>query len=106
MQNKTLQMKRVLHTALLVLMLNAAGKEKGYAQDFDFAAVCETGQTLYYNIIDSTNHYIELTCPGDSYSYNYWTNFVEPTGNIILPESVHYNDVTYIVTTNRRICFL
>lgn len=62
MKMKNLPMKKALHTALLVLLLSVAGMTKMYA--FDFSAVCETGQTLYYNITDSTNHYVSLTCPG------------------------------------------
>ena len=96
MQNKTLQMKRALHTALLVLLLSVVGVTKMYA--YDFYAVCETGQTLYYNITDATNHYVKLTYPGVSPS-NPWYNYTEPTGNIIFPESVQYNGITYSVTS-------
>ena len=55
MQLKSLQMKRALRNALLVLLLIVAGMEKGYAQNFDFSTVCSTGQTLYYRYIEATN---------------------------------------------------
>ena len=55
MKTKDLQLKRALRTALIVLLLNVVGMTKMYA--YDFNAVCETGQRLYYNIIDATNHY-------------------------------------------------
>lgn len=98
---KTLQMKRALRTAVLVLLLGAFGTTKMYAS-FDFSAVCETGQTLYYNIIDANNHYVELTCPGESS----WTGFLKPTGNIILPENVQYNGSNYIVTSLGNYAFV
>lgn len=37
----------------------------GTAYAYDFSAICSTGQTLYYNITDATNRYVEITCPGD-----------------------------------------
>ena len=96
MQVKDLQLKRALRTALLVLLLNAVGIGKMYA--YDFSAVCETGQTLYYNIIDYDNHYVELTCPG-TVNYNGWSGYTQPSGNIILPTSVQFNATTYTVTS-------
>ena len=69
----------------------------GTAYAHDFSAVCSTGQTLYYNIIDATNHYVEITCPGANTSIP-WDGFTKPTGNITLPSTVTYNGVTYTVT--------
>ena len=63
---------------------------------YDLSAVCSTGQTLYYNITDATNHYVEITYPG-SYGTTYWNGFTRPTGNITLPSSVTYNGVIYTV---------
>ncbi len=81
----------------IVLLLFAMGMTKIYA--YDFSAVCSTGQTLYYNIIDSENHYVELTCPGTPWNgeaaYN---GFTRPTGNISLPANVSYNGISYSVT--------
>lgn len=94
MQNKTLQTKRVLRTALLILLLSEAGMGKGYA--YDFCAVCSSGQTLYYNIVDAANHYVALTYPSNSNCY--WCEYVQPSGNIILPETIQYNGINYTVT--------
>ena len=96
MQTKDLQMKRTLRTVLFVLLLGVVGMTKGYA--YDFSAVCETGQTLYYSITDAENHYVELTCPGDP-GWNGWDGYTKPTGDIILPEEVEYDGVTYTLTT-------
>ena len=97
MQTKSLQTKMALHTALLVLLLSVAGMGKGYA--YDFSAVCPTGQTLYYNITDATNHYVELTYPGTAFNFQYWTGFTEPIGDIVLSESVSYQGINYSVTS-------
>ena len=97
MNKRHLQTKRILLSVLIVLLLNVVGLTKMYA--YSFSAVCSTGQTLYYNIIDYDNHYVELTYPGSSTNFNYWTGFTTPTGNIILSDSVQYNGVTYTLTT-------
>lgn len=78
----------------LFLLLSVAGMGKGYA--YSFSAVCPTGQTLYYNITDATNHYVKVTYPvygweGDDYT--------KPAGNLILPEIVEYDGNNYIVTS-------
>lgn len=96
MRNRHLHLKKALRAALFVLLLSVVGTTKMYAS-YDFSAVCETGQTLYYNITDAENHYVELTYPG-SYSGS-WTGFTMPTGDVILPESVQYDGVTYSVTS-------
>ncbi len=93
MSIKSLPLKRAVRTALLALLLGAAGMTKGYA--YDFSAVCPTGQTLYYDITDATNHYVGLVAPGGT-SYS---GFTRPTGDIVLPESVQNSGVTYTVTT-------
>ena len=92
MQEKDLQLKRALRCALFVLLLGAVGMEKMYGS-YNFNAVCQTGQTLYYNIVDAENHYVELTYPGSS-QYNGWSGFTKPTGDIVLPESVQHEGVT------------
>ena len=86
-------------TVLMALAMN------GFAQilHYDFSAVCETGQTLYYLITSEEEHTVMLTYPiseenngfaGDYYSYSH----PEPQGEIILPSSVFYNDTHYSVT--------
>ena len=72
--------------------------------DYDFSAVCATGQTLYYNIIDANNHYVEITYPGTSTS-SPWEGYTQPTGNITLPSSVTHNNVTYAVKAIGDVAF-
>ena len=91
-------MKKKLHPqkSLFALLL-ALFVGMGTANAVDFYKTCSTGQTLYYNIIDATNHYVEITCPGDPDADDPWEGYTKPTGNITLPSSVTYNNVTYAV---------
>ena len=77
-----------MRAALLVLLLNVVGLTKMYA--YSFSAVCSTGQTLYYNNTNATNHYVEITFPGDPYHHPYdpYEGVTKPTGNITLPSTV------------------
>ena len=97
MGNRAIQFHKALSAALFVLLLSVAGMTKMYA--YDFSAVCETGQTLYYNITDAQNHEVELTCPSANHFYYSWYGFAEPTGDIILPETVQYEGNTFTVTS-------
>ena len=108
---RLIQMKRVLRTVVLVMLLGVSGTTIMYAS-YDFSAVCETGQTLYYNIIDANNHYVKLVSPvtPEFSSTNYgnwiqyglindpWEGHERPIGKIILPEFVTMNEITYAVT--------
>ena len=83
-----------MRTALLVLLLSAAGMGKGYA--YDFSSVCSTGQTLYYSIIDAAN--VALVAPNGN-NLNGWNGYTRPTGDIVLPETVQNDGITYSVTS-------
>ena len=99
MKIKNLHRKRAAFYVLFILLLSMVGMTKMYAS-YDFSAVCPTGQTLYYNITNATNHYVELACPGNATSvYWSWAGFTRPTGNITLPSNVEYNGITYTVTS-------
>jgi hypothetical protein len=67
----------------------------GTAHAYDFSKNY-SGQTFYFNIIDATNHYVEITYPGSS-SDSPWEGYTKPTGSITLPSSIIYNNVTYSV---------
>ena len=85
------------HFVLLFLLLCVVGMTKSYA--YDFSAVCETGQTLYYNITNAEYHYVELTYPGTT-TFNPWGGYTKPTGNIVLPKYVYdANDDQYFLTS-------
>ena len=68
----------------------------GYAMAYDFSAVCETGQTLYYNITSDTVPYtVEVI--RENTSSPYYTTY--PIGNLAIPSSVTNSDITYSVTS-------
>lgn len=58
---------------------------------YDFSAVCESGQTLYFTI--KNNLEVILTPPTPSG----WYGYSEPTGDLIIPENVEYGEYTYTV---------
>ena len=77
----------------LILIL-AAFCGMSSASAYDFSAVCPTGQTLYYNIIDAVNHEVEIVCPDED---EYWSWFEKPSGYIELPTSVECDGINYAV---------
>ena len=96
MEKRNLHLQKKVIPILFILLLSAAGMTKGFA--YDFSAVCETGQTLYYTITDAENHYVELTYPGTD-QYNGWWGYTKPIGDLVLPENVQYDGLTYSVTS-------
>ena len=92
-------MKRILPNlkgVFALLLALSLGMGTAYAS-YDFSAVCSTGQTLYYNIIDATNHYVEITCPGTE--NDPWpAEFTKPSGPFVLPADVTHGGVIYSVT--------
>ena len=83
-------MKKFIFTLILALLGGACA----WAEDYDFSAVCSTGQTLYYKIIDDNAHTVKFVCPG----FLSWNGYQEPTGEIEFPEMVEHNGVAYSVT--------
>lgn len=77
-------MKNIKHlfTALLLLCSTAVT-----AHDFVVGGV-------YYNKADATNKTVEVTYKGDNYS-----SVNEYVGNVVIPESVTYDGVTYSITS-------
>ena len=76
----------------------------GFAQNqYDFSAVCESGQTLYYRITDAEAHTVILTHPyrqegNPSFQGDYYEGYVKPEGEIIISSVVTYNGTDYTVT--------
>ncbi|MBR5982399.1 MAG: leucine-rich repeat protein, partial [Bacteroidales bacterium] len=74
----------------------------GYAMAYDFSAVCSTGQTLYYNITSNEEPYtVEVVRENESAPF--YSTY--PTGELVIPESVEYNSVTYSVARIGEIAF-
>ena len=66
---------------------------------YDFSAVAPTGQTLYYTILPTNN-----VCVVPPIGYNgtagqrNWDGYNEPTGALMIPDSVTHDGSTYYVT--------
>ena len=89
-------MKKLLpNQKRLFALLLALGLGMGTAQAYSFSATCSTGQRLYYNIINSADHWVEITYP--AINGTYWSQFTRPAGNITLPSSVTDNGINYTV---------
>ena len=62
---------------------------------YDFSAVAPSGQTLYYNIVNGS---VTITYP-HYYSGGYYVEYGEPSGDLVIPDSVSHNGDVYPVTT-------
>ncbi len=79
---------------LFVILVLLALATSASAQ-VDFSAVCETGQTLYYQISNPITSEVILKAPG----YPNWTGYEKPTGDLIIPEQVEHDGNTYTVVS-------
>lgn len=90
--------KLFIITVLMALAVN------GFAQilHYDFSAVCETGQTLYYLITNEEEHTVKITYPyseeNEQFEGDFYDHHPEPQGEIVLPSVVYYNGIQYYVT--------
>ena len=81
-------MKRFSLTLMLSVILAV-----GYAQTYSFSEVCETGQALYYQILDNTVDYtVKLVAPNPYLPY--WDEGTEPTGDMRIPDVVSHEGKT------------
>lgn len=64
---------------------------------YDFYAT-SYGNRLYYKILDSSRVMVVHPLEFDSVGNSFWTGYVQPTGRLVIPDSVVYNNVTYTVT--------
>ena len=84
-------MKKLNITFLLTMLMSMVGLN---ASAHDIAVQNADGVTIYYNFINN-NTELAVTYRG-SYSYSYSNEY---TGNVVIPESVTYNEKTYSVTS-------
>ena len=77
--------------AIVAIMASSLALE---AQNFDFSASCESGQTLYYKITGSNE--VEITYPNtDMFPY---LGPQMPVGNVTIPSMVTFEGHEYEVT--------
>ena len=80
---------------LLILLLIVVGIAN-CALAYDFSAVCSSGQTLFYTITSREEPFTVQIVSENTSSPYYTTN---PTGGLVFPESVEYNDTIFSVTS-------
>lgn len=96
MKKRIIQSRMTAKAWMIALLLGVLGESYAY----DFSAVCETGQTLYYSITDTTNHYVEMVAPNSfGYYYEGWDGYTKPSGNMVLDSIVTFENVDYTVTS-------
>jgi hypothetical protein len=79
---------------LLIITAMVAIQVSAIAQtNFDFSAVCASGQTLYYQITDADAHEVALVPP----TSGGWGSYPRPHGDIIFPETVEHEGSSYDV---------
>ncbi|MBQ6772243.1 MAG: leucine-rich repeat domain-containing protein [Bacteroidales bacterium] len=96
MKKTTLLLKGRWRTALLVLLLSAAGMANVFADGYDYAEVCPSGQTLYYKIDPDDPNSVIVVPPyyyhfdGQSAPiYEFWgQGYEKPVGDVIIPETL------------------
>ena len=67
-----------------------------HAMAYDFSAMCESGQILFYSITSNEEPYtVKVVVENESSSSAYSTY---PTGDLVVPATVTYNDIEYSVT--------
>lgn len=62
---------------------------------YDGSVVAPSGQTIYYNFNNTTST-ITITVPGYTH---YWEDYPQPTGALVIPDSIIHNGINYPVTT-------
>ena len=77
-------------------MIVLATSAKAYP--YHFSAVCETGQTLYYYILPNDNQEVKVTYPYNNTTNPYY-GYTKPEGDLIIPETVEYEGITYSVVS-------
>ena len=82
----------LLLTLTTLLVANPA------AQAYDFSASATSSHTLYFNIIDSANHYVALTYPDEN------SNYI--TGDLVVPATVQHDGQTWTVRSVGHAAFI
>ncbi|MBO7482097.1 MAG: leucine-rich repeat domain-containing protein [Bacteroidales bacterium] len=83
--------------SILILVLLCAN-----AMAYDFSAVCSTGQTLFYDNTSGLDYY-SVSVGVENESYPYYND--NPTGDLVIPETVEFDGITYTVTAIGRNAF-
>ena len=85
----------IRHGWLVLLLAFVCGSQTALA--YDFSAVSPSGHTVYYNIIAPGNYYPNVSVTYPNTSELPWFGQQTPYGNLVLPDRVTYEGVTYNV---------
>ena len=99
--------KTVLLT--IALLLGVIVPQQVRAFNYNFAKQSSSGQVLYYAIIVGPNPNVSVTHPNYGTDAdgtgNYYYNFSEPTGDLVIPSTVTWGGTTYTVTSIESCAF-
>ena len=88
-------MKKIITFVFSLVLATQAWAETNYR----FSAECSSGQTLYYYITNDTEPYtVTVSSPANN-GTNFYYGYEEPTGDLVIPDAVTYNEKTYSVTS-------
>ncbi len=83
---------------LMTLLAAVAFVGQAWAQDFDFSAVCGSGQTLYYFITSAKGPFTVSVIYPDHGETEFYVNYPKPEGNLVIPAEVENEGIKYKVT--------
>ena len=86
--------KKALFLLAAIMQLGAFATS---AWAYDGSVVVPSGQTIYYNYISSSQS-IEITCPNTDVN-NPWGSYTNPSGDLVIPDSITHNGINYPVTS-------
>ncbi len=84
-------MKRLIFTFIIATICGISA----FADNYDFSAVCSSGQMLYYKIINPGSAYFRVEVVSENASSPYYSTY--PTGDLIIPSAVTYRSNSYSV---------
>ena len=89
-------MKEIRALKKVVLLTLAIVAMFGTAHAFHFSAVVPSGQTLFFDTVIGGE--ASVTYPkfgSNSYTYSYYWNYPVPEGNLVIPDSIIYDNRVY-----------
>ena len=82
---------------ILIIAFLLMSSVSAWAEDFDFSAVCGTGQTLYYIITSESEPYtVKVICPKEDEG-EFYVGYSKPEGDLVIPSEVENNGIKYSV---------
>lgn len=98
-------MKKSTMLALGALLLTVMSANAATGKQWNFSAVCPSGQTLYYKILSDTT--VGVTYPGYFTSQGdcFYKDYTRPSGDLVIPGKVSYEGKEYYISTIETYAF-